>query len=130
MPTAEPLRWPRMYPAACDAPKDVHEYRIYHPAVTAAAVVDELGVADHRHELAGPSCGAGASPTWSKLPPPCPGIRVVPPRRRGSRRHPIGKNASPEGQGIRYLSTEVQPKPADVLDALADGRRDRKRSAS
>ncbi|MFI1501011.1 DUF6292 family protein [Streptomyces platensis] len=44
-----------------------------------------------------------------------------------SRRHPIGKDPAPEGDGIRYLSTDVQPKPADVLDALADRRRGRKR---
>lgn len=44
-----------------------------------------------------------------------------------SRRHPIGKETAPEGEGIRYLSTEVQPMPADVLEALADRRRGRKR---
>ncbi|MFJ5803780.1 DUF6292 family protein [Streptomyces decoyicus] len=43
-----------------------------------------------------------------------------------SRRHPIGKDGTPEGEGIRYLSTDLQPKPADVLAALADGRRGRK----
>ncbi|MFI0219891.1 DUF6292 family protein [Streptomyces lydicus] len=43
-----------------------------------------------------------------------------------SRRHPIGKHTAPEGEGIRYLSTDLQPKPADVLQALADRRRGRK----
>ncbi|UQA90731.1 DUF6292 family protein [Streptomyces halobius] len=46
-----------------------------------------------------------------------------------SRRHPIGKGGAPEGEGIRYLSADLQPKPADVLEALADGRRGRKRPA-
>ncbi|MGW2404003.1 DUF6292 family protein [Streptomyces sp. NPDC001739] len=45
-----------------------------------------------------------------------------------NRRHPIGKDSGtfPEGEGIRYLSTEAQPQPADVLDALTDCRRGRK----
>ncbi|WP_245171489.1 hypothetical protein [Streptomyces decoyicus] len=44
-----------------------------------------------------------------------------------SRRHPIGKDSTPEGEGIRYLGTDLQPKSADVLEALADGHRGRKR---
>ncbi|MEU3891845.1 hypothetical protein [Streptomyces sp. NPDC029041] len=42
-----------------------------------------------------------------------------------SRRHPIGKETgtSPEGDGIRYLSEEQQPEPAELLAALTDGRR-------
>ncbi|MGA5564322.1 hypothetical protein ACPCUV_24595 [Streptomyces platensis] len=47
-----------------------------------------------------------------------------------SRRRPIGKGGAPEGEGIRYLSIDLQPKPADVVEALADGRRGRKRPAS
>ncbi|GGN61998.1 hypothetical protein GCM10012285_61680 [Streptomyces kronopolitis] len=43
-----------------------------------------------------------------------------------SRRHPIGKDPVPEGEGIRYLSTEVRPEPAEVLEALSDRRRGRK----
>ncbi|MFC8663989.1 DUF6292 family protein [Streptomyces sp. NPDC057199] len=41
-----------------------------------------------------------------------------------SRRHPIGKETStpPEGDGIRYLSEDQQPTPAELLAALADGR--------
>ncbi|MFE4018501.1 hypothetical protein ACFXPZ_13920 [Streptomyces sp. NPDC059101] len=44
-----------------------------------------------------------------------------------SRRHPIGKVFAPEGEGIRYLSGELQPKASVLIDALADGRRGRKR---
>ncbi|MFF0630607.1 hypothetical protein [Streptomyces sp. NPDC004296] len=44
-----------------------------------------------------------------------------------SRRHPIGKVSAPEGEGIRYLSGELQPKTSVLIDALADGRRGRKR---
>ncbi|MFF0629533.1 hypothetical protein [Streptomyces sp. NPDC004296] len=44
-----------------------------------------------------------------------------------SRRHPIGKVSAPEGEGIRYLSGELQPKASVLIDALADGRRGRKR---
>ncbi|MGX1025537.1 hypothetical protein RKD37_000025 [Streptomyces ambofaciens] len=42
-----------------------------------------------------------------------------------SRRHPIGKETGtpPEGDGIRYLSGEQQPEPAELLAALTDGRR-------
>ncbi|MFJ8086278.1 hypothetical protein ACIQ6Y_37655 [Streptomyces sp. NPDC096205] len=42
-----------------------------------------------------------------------------------SRRHPIGKETGtpPEGDGIRYLSEEQQPDPAELLAALTDGRR-------
>ncbi|MFC7261470.1 hypothetical protein [Streptomyces lutosisoli] len=42
-----------------------------------------------------------------------------------SRRHPIGREAGtpPEGGGIRYLSEDQQPDPAELLAALADGRR-------
>lgn len=42
-----------------------------------------------------------------------------------SRRHPISKETgtSPEGDGIRYLSENQQPEPAELLAALADGRR-------
>lgn len=38
-----------------------------------------------------------------------------------SRRHPIGKDTSraPEGEGIRYLASGIQPEPAEVLEALA-----------
>ncbi|MGV9248746.1 DUF6292 family protein [Streptomyces sp. NPDC003710] len=40
-----------------------------------------------------------------------------------SRRHPIGKETGtpPEGDGIRYLSEERQPEPAELLAALTDG---------
>ncbi|MGW4994927.1 DUF6292 family protein [Streptomyces mirabilis] len=42
-----------------------------------------------------------------------------------SRRHPIGKETGtpPEGDGIRYLSENQQPEPAELLAALTDGRR-------
>ncbi|MGW7673010.1 DUF6292 family protein [Streptomyces sp. NPDC054775] len=42
-----------------------------------------------------------------------------------NRRHPMGKDTgtAPEGEGIRYLSAEHQPDPADLLAALTDGRR-------
>lgn len=40
-----------------------------------------------------------------------------------NRRHPIGKDPAPEGDGIRYLSTDLQPEPAEVLEALSDRRR-------
>lgn len=42
-----------------------------------------------------------------------------------SRRHPIGKETGtpPEADGIRYLSEELQPEPAELLAALTDGRR-------
>lgn len=42
-----------------------------------------------------------------------------------SRRHPIGKETGtpPEDDGIRYLSEEQQPEPAELLAALADRRR-------
>ncbi|WP_395367033.1 hypothetical protein ACHGLA_36460 [Streptomyces sp. YH02] len=42
-----------------------------------------------------------------------------------SRRHPIGKETGipPEGDGIRYLSEDQQPEPAELLGALTDGRR-------
>jgi hypothetical protein len=42
-----------------------------------------------------------------------------------SRRHPIGKETGtpPEAAGIRYLSGELQPEPAELLAALTDGRR-------
>ncbi|MFB7234878.1 hypothetical protein ACFCXK_08870 [Streptomyces sp. NPDC056269] len=42
-----------------------------------------------------------------------------------SRRHPIGKESGtlPEGDGIRYLSADQQPEPADLLRALTDSRR-------
>ncbi|MGV9248990.1 hypothetical protein [Streptomyces sp. NPDC003710] len=40
-----------------------------------------------------------------------------------SRCHPIGKatGTPPEGDGIRYLSEEQQPEPAELLAALTDG---------
>ncbi|WP_351233907.1 DUF6292 family protein [Streptomyces sp. NPDC002133] len=46
-----------------------------------------------------------------------------------SRRHPIGRDAgtAPEGEGIRYLGHSVRPKPAEVLEALADRRKGSKR---
>ncbi|WP_435607419.1 hypothetical protein [Streptomyces ardesiacus] len=46
-----------------------------------------------------------------------------------SRRHPIGKDTGtpPEGDGIRYLSTEQQPEAAELLAALTDGRRGSRR---
>ncbi|MEU6381679.1 hypothetical protein [Streptomyces sp. NPDC046909] len=42
-----------------------------------------------------------------------------------SRRHPIGKDTGtpPEGDGIRYLSEDQQPEPAELIAALSDGRR-------
>ncbi|MGW4784979.1 DUF6292 family protein [Streptomyces sp. NPDC004230] len=42
-----------------------------------------------------------------------------------SRRHPMGRETgeAPEGEGIRYLSQEQLPEPADVLAAFTDGRR-------
>ncbi|MEV7472044.1 DUF6292 family protein [Streptomyces kronopolitis] len=43
-----------------------------------------------------------------------------------SRRHPIGKDPAPEGDGIRYLSADVKPEPTAVLEALSDRRRGRK----
>jgi hypothetical protein len=46
-----------------------------------------------------------------------------------SRRHPIGKGAgtAPEGEGIRYLGSGIRPEPAELLEALADGRKGSKR---
>ncbi|MGP3979626.1 hypothetical protein [Streptomyces sp. KR80] len=46
-----------------------------------------------------------------------------------SRRHPIGKDTgtAPEGEGIRYLGTSRKPGPAELLEALADGRKGSKR---
>ncbi|MEJ8639938.1 DUF6292 family protein [Streptomyces sp. MS2.AVA.5] len=46
-----------------------------------------------------------------------------------SRRHPIGKDAgtAPEGEGIRYLGSGIRPEPAELLEALADGRKGSKR---
>ncbi|NUK53383.1 hypothetical protein HRW14_24535 [Streptomyces lunaelactis] len=46
-----------------------------------------------------------------------------------SRRHPIGKDtaSAPEGEGIRYLGSSIRPKPAELLEALADGRKGSKR---
>ncbi|GAA3372267.1 hypothetical protein GCM10017744_103110 [Streptomyces antimycoticus] len=46
-----------------------------------------------------------------------------------NRRHPIGKDtgAAPEGEGIRYLGSSAQPKPAELLEALTDSRRGSKR---
>lgn len=46
-----------------------------------------------------------------------------------SRRHPIGKEtgAPPEADGIRYLSEDQQPEPAELLAALTDGRRGSRR---
>lgn len=46
-----------------------------------------------------------------------------------SRRHPIGKDAgtAPEGEGIRYLGSGTRPEPAELLEALADGRKGSKR---
>lgn len=42
-----------------------------------------------------------------------------------SRRHPLGKETGtpPEGDGIRYLSQNQQPEPAELLAALTDRRR-------
>ncbi|WP_406321644.1 hypothetical protein [Streptomyces sp. NBC_01637] len=42
-----------------------------------------------------------------------------------NRRHPISKDTSsaPEGEGIRYLDRGVWPQPAELLVALADGRK-------
>lgn len=46
-----------------------------------------------------------------------------------SRRHPIGKDTAtpPEGEGIRYLGSGIRPEPAELLQALADGRKGSKR---
>ncbi|MGW0704109.1 DUF6292 family protein, partial [Streptomyces sp. NPDC002867] len=46
-----------------------------------------------------------------------------------SRRHPIGKDTGtpPEGEGIRYLGSGTRPEPAELLEALADGRKGSKR---
>lgn len=46
-----------------------------------------------------------------------------------SRRHPIGKHTdtAPEGEGIRYLGTGLQPDPEELLEALRDQRRGTKR---
>ncbi|MFJ4777951.1 DUF6292 family protein [Streptomyces sp. NPDC088762] len=46
-----------------------------------------------------------------------------------SRRHPIGKatEAAPEGEGIRYLGSGLQPEPEELLAALRDGRKGTKR---
>ncbi|MDF3141818.1 MULTISPECIES: hypothetical protein [unclassified Streptomyces] len=68
-------------------------------------------------------------------PPPCaPAPALVWDERYGwhtatNRRHPMGKDTgtAPEGEGIRYLSAEHQPEPADLLAALADGRRGSRR---
>ncbi|MCM2424149.1 DUF6292 family protein [Streptomyces sp. RKAG293] len=42
-----------------------------------------------------------------------------------SRRHPLGKESGtpPEGEGIRYLGSGLQPRPDELLDALGDGRK-------
>ncbi|MFJ2217805.1 DUF6292 family protein [Streptomyces sp. NPDC101062] len=42
-----------------------------------------------------------------------------------SRRNPIGwdTGAAPEGEGIRYLGSSIRPEPAELLEALADGRK-------
>lgn len=42
-----------------------------------------------------------------------------------SRRHPIGRGPGkpPQGEGIRYLHSEQQPSPRQVLAALRNGRR-------
>ncbi|OKJ48144.1 hypothetical protein AMK27_38805 [Streptomyces sp. CB02009] len=46
-----------------------------------------------------------------------------------SRRHPIGKDTDtpPEGEGIRYLGSGLQPNPDELLAALHDGRMGTKR---
>ncbi|MFE9927843.1 hypothetical protein [Streptomyces sp. NPDC005533] len=46
-----------------------------------------------------------------------------------SRRHPIGKDTCtpPEGEGIRYLGSGLQPEPEELLAALRDGRKGTKR---
>ncbi|MGW0704340.1 DUF6292 family protein, partial [Streptomyces sp. NPDC002867] len=46
-----------------------------------------------------------------------------------SRRHPIGKDTGtpPEGETIRYLGSGTRPEPAELLEALADGRKGSKR---
>ncbi|MGW1491286.1 DUF6292 family protein [Streptomyces sp. NPDC002402] len=45
-----------------------------------------------------------------------------------SRRHPIGKDTTaPDGEGIRYLGSSLKPEPAELLEALADGRKGSKR---
>ncbi|MEU3464601.1 DUF6292 family protein [Streptomyces sp. NPDC006733] len=50
-------------------------------------------------------------------------------RTANSRRHPLGKESgtAPEGEGIRYLSSSPRPEPAELLEALADGRKGSKR---
>ncbi|WP_405594137.1 DUF6292 family protein [Streptomyces sp. NBC_01410] len=50
-------------------------------------------------------------------------------RTANSRRHPIGKDTgtAPEGEGIRYLGHSLTPEPAELLEALADGRKGSKR---
>lgn len=42
-----------------------------------------------------------------------------------SRRHPIGRESgeAPQADGVRYLSRHLQPVPAEIVDALYDGRR-------
>ncbi|MER8233137.1 hypothetical protein [Streptomyces sp. NPDC094049] len=46
-----------------------------------------------------------------------------------SRRHPIGKDTDtpPEGEGIRYLGSGLQPEPEELLAALRDTRKGTKR---
>ncbi|WOX26363.1 DUF6292 family protein [Streptomyces solicathayae] len=46
-----------------------------------------------------------------------------------SRRHPIGKDtgAAPEREGIRYIGHGIHPESAELLEALADGRKGTKR---
>ncbi|MFI8515302.1 DUF6292 family protein [Streptomyces sp. NPDC085460] len=50
-------------------------------------------------------------------------------RTADNRRHPIGKytETAPEGEGIRYLGSGLRPDPAELLDALLDGRKGTKR---
>ncbi|MDX2565050.1 DUF6292 family protein [Streptomyces sp. TX20-6-3] len=99
-----------------------------------AEALAAAGIAQHDQELDIRQLDGGAMAAAVMLNTDQSAAAVVWDSRYGwrtstSRRHPIGKDTDtpPEGEGIRYLGSGLQPDPDELLGALHDGRMGTKR---